>query len=212
MNHLITKIAKLGAITVFAISVAACAGKQFSAEVANPQVVATPAPDKSLLIIMRPSVLGGAISSPVFDVTGGEPKLIGMPTAKSKFAYQVEPGKKRLMVVGESADFLEADVEAGKTYYAVVTPRVGVWKARFSLRPIKQTNCPKAAEFQFDSKDFAEWDSSSKFIELIPAADGWMQDNLSDVKQKQAEYSPKWDAKPAEEKICYSIAKEDAKP
>ncbi len=52
------------------------------------------------------------------------------------------------MVVSEAADFAKADVEAGKTYYVLVTPRMGWWKARFSLRPLMRE--------QLDGKDFAE--------------------------------------------------------
>ncbi|PZN84509.1 MAG: hypothetical protein DM484_02725 [Candidatus Methylumidiphilus alinenensis] len=40
------------------------------------------------------------------------------------------------MVVGENADFMEAELFANRTYYVNVAPRMGCWKARFSLNPL----------------------------------------------------------------------------
>lgn len=54
----------------------------------------------------------------------------------TKVAYHTEPGEHMFMVIAESADFMQATLEAGKTYYAQIVPRPGVWKARFSFRPI----------------------------------------------------------------------------
>ena len=76
-----------------------------------------------------------AIQSTVFDVTDDAPRMVGIVSAKTKIAYEVAPGEHHFMVVSEAADFMRADLAAGKTYYALVTPRMGVWRARFSLLP-----------------------------------------------------------------------------
>ena len=89
------------------------------------------------------------------------------------------------MVVSEAADFMAAELEVGKTYYALVTPRLGVWKARFSLRPV-------TAE-ELASGKFAEWDDDCRFIENTPASHAWAKENWSDIQSKKVEYLQKWD-------------------
>jgi len=90
------------------------------------------------VVFMRVGKMGGAISASVFDVTEpGEPKFIGIVRQSSKVAYPVKPGLYTFMVISEAADFMQAAVLGGKTYYALVTPRMGVWKARFSFQPVR---------------------------------------------------------------------------
>lgn len=61
---------------------------------------------------MRPSNYGGAIQVTVFDDT----RYIATVSADTHVAYQAEPGKHTFMVVSEAADFMNADLTAGKTY------------------------------------------------------------------------------------------------
>src|SRR5690348_12397408 len=98
----------------------------------------SPAPEegKALVVFMRPSMLGFAIQSSVYDTHGAGNEFIGIVSAKTKVAYQAAPGNHLFMVIGENADFMNADLQAGKTYYVLVSPRMGAWKARFSLLPI----------------------------------------------------------------------------
>ena len=95
-----------------------------------------PAPGKALVVFLRPSSFGGAIQSSVYDTHEGEDTFIGIVSAETKVAYEAEPGDHLFMVVAENADFMIAHLDAGKTYYALVSPRMGLWKARFSLLPI----------------------------------------------------------------------------
>lgn len=147
-----------------------------------------PEPGHALLVFMRPSGLGFAIQSVVFDATSDEPKMIGIVSAKTKIAYQADPGEHRIMVVSESADFMDATLLEGKTYYALVTPRMGVWRARFSLRPV-----PKA---EIGSKQFNEWIESSRWVENTEKSSEWARENMSSVKEKQAENITEWLNKP----------------
>ena len=115
-----------------------CAGGLKHMQVVAPDAVnEAPSPGKSMVVFMRPSTLGFAVQSSVFDTTrGGEPELVGLVAAKKKVAYESDPGKREFMVIGESADFMEAKLLANKTYFVNVSPRMGVWKARFSLNPL----------------------------------------------------------------------------
>lgn len=144
----------------------------------------TPQPDQALIIFMRSSYTGSAISASLFDVTEDETKFIGIMYNNTKVCYDVDPGEYTFMVIGESADFMKATVEAGKTYYALVTPRPGVWKARFSLRPLRQSD--------FDSSNFSKWDSKTRLVKNTPDSEAWAVDNGEDIKEKRADYWPAW--------------------
>jgi len=69
---------------------------------------------KAKIVFMRPSSLGFAIQSSVFEIKADKPALVGIVAAKKKVAYQVEPGEHLFMVAGESADFMSAELEANK--------------------------------------------------------------------------------------------------
>ena len=147
--------------------------------------LAAPPPGKAVVVFMRPSTLGFAIASSVYELKPGGDTFVGIVPAKRKVVHVTDPGATRFMVVSEAADFMAADLEAGKTYYALVTPRIGVWKARFSLRPV-------TAE-ELVSGKLAEWDGDCVFIENTPASQAWAKENWSDIQSKKVEYLQKWD-------------------
>jgi hypothetical protein len=129
--HNVTKAAAV----LLLLLLGACAGtSQYMRDVAPEKANYTPKPDKALVVFMRPSSLGFAVQSSVFDVTDGSPVFVAIVSALTKVAHYAEPGERRYMVIGESADFMAANLDSGKVYYSLVTPRFGVWKARFSLR------------------------------------------------------------------------------
>jgi hypothetical protein len=70
--------------------------------------LAAPTSDKAVVVFLRPSNLGGAIQASVFDVSRGAPSFIGIVSAGTKLAYATAPGLRRFMVIGESADFMDA--------------------------------------------------------------------------------------------------------
>jgi hypothetical protein len=145
-----------------------------------------------MIVFMRPSTLGFAIQSSVFRVTEGTPDVVGIVAAKAKVAYQVDPGEYLFMVIGESADFMSAEVEAGKTYYTLVTPRVGAWKARFSLKPVAR---PDQDRTQLDG-----WLRACTWVEKSPATDTWAAENMADIQDKQKRYYKKRMEKDAAER------------
>ena len=116
------------------LALSGCASKYMQPVGPERELIYEPSESEAVIIFMRPSAFGGAVQSTVFDVTTGENILVGIVSSKAKVAHKTTPGEHIFMVVGESADFMGAEVEAGKKYYALVTPRVGVWKARFSLK------------------------------------------------------------------------------
>lgn len=149
------------------------------------EVNRTPPPGKVAIVFMRPSTFGFAIASSVYEVRDTGDVFVGIVPAKRKVVYFTDPGTTRFMVIGESADFMGAELAEGKTYYALVTPRIGAWKARFSLRPVTSA----------DGKDFADWFGDCTWIENTPESQAWAQEHWRDIQKRKSQYIGDWDRK-----------------
>ena len=184
-------------ILVLPLLLAACAG--------GPKMVPSDPPTlragDSIVVFMRPSHLGRALACSVYDVSGPETRFIGILNFGDKLAMPVKPGKYTFMVIGESADFMQATMDAGKTYYAVVTPRYGVVTARFSFRPVRST--------EIGGSEFAAWNAATRYVTNSPKTEAWARDNAKDVNSKRNEYWPQWNSKPANERLLQTLKAED---
>lgn len=141
-------------------------------------------PEKATVAFMRPSILGGAIQSYVFLYDNDEPEFVGIVSTNYKIAYQTTPGNHLFMVMGENADFLQADLAADRIYYVVVEPHLGFWKARFSLDPVPASD--------FDTEDFKEDVAECEFVQNTPASMEWFEKNKVAVMKKYNHYYPDW--------------------
>lgn len=166
----------------------------------------TVAPNEATVIFLRPSSVGGAVQSSVYDVTGGATRFGGIVSAKTQVAMHVEPGPHLLMVQAENADFMNATLDAGKTYYVLIKPRMGMWKARFSLIPIH--NDP-SAKYNLQSTDFAKWKSASTPVYVSPAAQAWYSQHQSDIEAKRVDYMKKWDRMAPADKTVLTLHTQD---
>jgi len=142
-----------------------------------------PEPDKALVVFLRPVKMAGYVSSVVFD----DQDLVAVLMDYTYAAYQATPGNHRFMVVSEAADFMDADLEAGKVYFALVKVRMGVWRGRFSLMPLT----PHDKEWQH----LRRWLSRARRVTLNNAGISWGQDHAQSIQQKHDAYLPKWLAK-----------------
>jgi hypothetical protein len=156
------------------------------------QLTEIPPADKAQVIFMRPSSFGGAVQATVFDVSSDETGFIGIISSGTQLSYMVDPGKHIFMVVSEAADFLEANLVEGKTYYAVVTARMGAWKARFSMYPVRNGG---EGDRQYQSEKFQGWMKKVRFVENTPGSIAWFEANKADIKAKQIRYWDVWQQK-----------------
>ena len=168
------------------------------------QTLPPAAADSAQVVFMRDAYTGKAIVSSLYDVTDGKTRFIGVMANGTKIAYPTTPGKHTFMVVSEAADCMEADLVAGKTYYALVTPRMGLWKARFSLWPI--SNDPEAAH-SLKSKNFKGWVEDTDLVTNSPKSLAWYERVKASVEKKRASYWPVWQEKSAE-----AVAERTLKP
>ncbi len=179
----------LFAVVVF---ITGCASSGQMVKSANQALTNAPA-DHAQVVFMRSSFVGAAISASVFEVTSGTPEFLGLVEDDTKIVVNATPGKHIYMVVSEAADFLEAEVVAGKTYYSVVTPRMGAWKARFSLWPVVNTS---GKEFSWDDKAVQKMVAKTVLFENTEKSKKWAQDNNADIVAKYKEYWQVWQQKP----------------
>lgn len=157
--------------------------------VASQQTLSVPSKNEAQVIFMRSSFIGSAVSASIYDVTNKNIKFIGILDNGKKLIYSVDPGKHTFMVVSEAADFMEADLSPGKNYYSITTPRMGVWKARFSLWPIKSD---PNAEYNTSMKKFDQWENNTKIVQNTEQSRTWYENNKESVRLKFEEYWPKW--------------------
>ncbi len=148
------------------------------------------------VVFLRSSTVGSMIKSSIYEVTEGEIKFIGILKNKKKITYKTTPGKHTFMVVSEAADFMEAELDGGKTYYSIITPRMGAWKARFSMWPIRNDG---TTDYYIGSKDFDKWMKKAKLHEPDEKDREWYEKHQDSVKKKMDKYWPVWLEKTPEE-------------
>ena len=158
-------------------------------------------PDEATVVFMRATMFGAAISAAVYDVTASDSKFIGIIEHGTKLAYHVPAGEHTFMVASEAADFMKATLSPGKTYYALVTPRMGAWRARFSFRPLRQADLAGA--------EFSEWDKGTNLVENSPKSLAWAAQNAASVQEKRTAYWIKWTEKPIEQQESQTLHAED---
>lgn len=133
------------------------------------------APDETAIVFMRSSIAGALVKAPVFEAAeDGTLKHIAIMHSRTKYLHRTSPGKHRYIVCGESSEMLEADMEAGKTYYVYVNPRLGWFKARFSFSPVSDLT---DETFKNDFMRYA-------WITNKPQAEEWFLDNLPSLRKK----------------------------
>jgi len=97
--------------------------------------------------------------------------LIGLSQAKSYFAYECEPGEHLFIGRAENKRAVEADLEAGKSYYIITQVKMGAWKARMAFIPVtkgsefwdKVEQYKKELNFVEPEKEvIAKWESEKK--------------------------------------------------
>jgi hypothetical protein len=166
--------------------------------------VSVPPKGKAQIVFMRPVMFGGAIKSAVFDVTSDENKVIGAMRGKKKFVHIVDPGEYTFMVIGRNADFMKAKVEAGKTYYVLVQVRMGMWKARFTLVPIRKA--------ELDGEEFKKWNRKARLIEMNQGElDVWAEKHMKDIQAKREKFFVVWNKKTDAAKKRYMMHADDGR-
>lgn len=178
------KIHKTLTVPLTAIALAASLFTLSTTVQADPGI--TPEKGKAVIVFTRSSRMAFAIKTSIVEVVGDKFKMVGILKARTKIIQNVSPGKHLFMIVGESADYMTADVEAGKVYYANAIARMGAWKARFSLVPVNPGD--------IGTKKHKKYLKASRTVD--GGGDDWMEKNMDSIQQKHQKYYEKWMSKP----------------
>jgi hypothetical protein len=161
------------------VCIISCAGS--SRYMKPSQGFLTPTKEKAVVRFMRPSGFGYAIN---FNVWDGE-NVIGNSVAKSQFDYLADPGKHLFVAVAENKVFLEADLEAGKTYYVITRVYTGMWKARVAFIAVNRGS-QLWDEVKEDENKLNKLEPNTEALKL------WEEENKSKIKEVLAVYETKW--------------------
>jgi hypothetical protein len=166
------------------VLLAGCAGAA-PGETSSGMAVMGPPPGKAMVVFLRPAFLDKAASSPLLDISAEPPVLVGLVTAGRKFVYVSDPGARRFMVMGESAGFMDADLRAGRIYYARISPGQSISGERFSLRPVRASDIALASELT----DCSWGDAPTK-------PQQWVDEHRAGIEKKKTAGLPAWLASP----------------
>ena len=144
---------------------------------------------ETTVVFLRSSMVGSAIKATVYEVTDGETKFLGILKNNRRIDFKTTPGKHTFMVVSEAADFMEANLLEGKTYYSIVIPRMGGWKARFSMYPVRNDGTTK---FNTDRKNFSKWLKKTKPSMIDAKALAWYEKRKKGIEAKRTKHWMTW--------------------
>ena len=106
------------ACLVVALVLAGCVSLKGMQAVPPDGLRLTPTADQATIVFLRPART--ATTTSLFELRGSEQRFIGLLVTDTRLVYRTAPGRTRFMVIGLSADFLDAELEAGKTYQVAI--------------------------------------------------------------------------------------------
>ncbi len=183
---------KIGIIFFIPLILIGCGGTMMVK--APSQQVKPASSDKATIVFMRTSFVAGAIGVELFETTNGDLKLIGGLAMGKKVAYQTTPGEKVFMAYGTAADFMKANVIAGKTYYVIVRPNWGT--GGFAPTPIRGD---KSGEYNIHTSDFKDWLADTELVEPGPEVETWLKENKQRMEEIYADYWQRFKTKTPEQ-------------
>jgi hypothetical protein len=112
------------------------------------QELKKPSEGKAMVYFTRVEGMGFLINFKYFD---GE-KYLGKFNYGKYLAYECDPGKHLFWSKSENTDFLEAELEAGKTYVIDSEPQMGAFKAGVKLIPFDNNPANYKNEKKYNRK------------------------------------------------------------
>lgn len=101
------------------------------------QTLKKPSEGKSLVYIMRSVDLAGSgLNFRVYD----KDKFLGALPSRAYFTYECDPGEHVFWAASENRDFVEANLEANKTYVIDLKAKMGLFIAAVSVEPYEPNN------------------------------------------------------------------------
>lgn len=156
-----------------------CAGR--SAYMKPSGSLLRPSDNKAVVRFMRPSGMGYAVNFQIWDGS----RVIGNSVAKGQFDYLADPGEHLFVAVAENKAFVEANLEAGKTYYIITQVKMGAWKARVGLIPVNRGSAfwDKVIEYE---------NVLNKLEPDVEVLNSWEEANRDKIDAILSQYETEW--------------------
>lgn len=106
--------------------------KLLPADVSNRAIALEKVEDKALVYVYRTSMLGGAVA---MHVDLDDVRLTTL-YPKNFYLCLLDPGEYVFTGNAENKDKITVTVEAGKSYYIEIVPRMGIVMARCEMKPV----------------------------------------------------------------------------
>lgn len=169
------------------------------------QELTPPAAGKAKVVFMRSSIVAAAINAELFEVVDGELKFIGVISNGTKVVHETTPGKKVYMAYGVAADFMLADLAAGKTYFSIVRPNWGT--GGFAPTPIRK----QGGEFNMQSEDFTKWLNGTDLVVPNAEAKAYFENKKADFQKIYSDYWSRFQTKTGNERAERTLNPEDGR-
>lgn len=160
--------------------------------------------EKATIVFMRSSFVGSAITATLFEVNDGNLTFIGFLPNATKIAHRTKPGKKVYMAYGYAADFMIANVEAGKTYYSIVRPNWGT--GGFAPTPVRRDG---TTDYNTSIPEFQDWLYDTKLLEAKSNINTWMAENGQRYHEIYVDYWNRFEKKTPDQKAQRTLTPED---
>jgi len=162
-------------------------------------------PDKSRVVFMRSSLHGIAVDASLYEIVDEKPNFIGVLANNNKMYIDASPGNHVFMSLGISPRFVIGDLQPGKTYYVVATPRG--WPAiNFSLYPFRTDG---SGDFNMGTEEFNNIFNETVLVEMSPEALEWAEGRNEFANKQFGREWPAWKAKSDDFKANFTILPTD---
>lgn len=143
------------------------------------------------VVFLRPTKSVHTVALFMLDYVQRPAEFLGLVSPDTKLVALVPPGDHLFMVIADQdAEFMEAHLQAGSTYYALARGRDGGggnW--HFYLLPIHRQS---ADSYNLHSADFLKWDRACRVVEETPEADQWFGENHDNVEYLRRYFLKRW--------------------
>jgi hypothetical protein len=199
-----TTLKKISVLFLF-LFLAGCGGSSALMKPSKNQNIMPANKKTAQIVFMRTSFVASAINAELFEIANGKLKFIGSIPMGGKIIHKTTPGKKVYMAYGMAADFMTADVRAGKTYYSIVRPNWGT--GGFAPTPVRTDG---TSDYNTSSEDFKKWVSGTEVLEPIPAeAKKWFAKEKNNIMEVYKEYWKRFKTKNPNEKAQRHLTPRD---
>lgn len=169
------------------------------------QTIPTLDQSKSRLVVMRSSLHGAVVPALMYEIIDEKPQFIAVLNNNEKIFVDTTPGQHTFMSLGVNVRFLIANMTAGKTYYAMASPR-GWPGVNFNLNPFLHSG---STEFILESDKFKSWLDSTALMEITPEAIEWAKSREGLLNTRFPVEWPLWNEKPEDFKLQFTLAPGD---